>query len=86
MSDWRRSLPPDTPNFFFINIPADQPTQFAQFLEERGAQHVRVRPMVRARMTHINGKAIDEIKFAYAARPELREPRPEHHLDRRAQS
>ena len=22
LSDWRRSLPPDTPNFFFVNIPA----------------------------------------------------------------
>lgn len=64
MTDWRRSLPPDTPNFFFINIPADQPTQFAKFLEERGAQQVRVRPMVRARMTHINGKAIEDIDFA----------------------
>ena len=64
MSDWRRSLPPDTPNFFFVNIPADQPTQFARFLEERGAQQVRVRPMVRARMTHINGKPIEKIRFA----------------------
>ena len=64
LADWRRSLPPDTPNFFFVNIPAEQPRDFAQFLEERGAQHVRVRPMVRARMTHINGKPIEDIKFA----------------------
>ena len=64
LSDWRRSLPPDTPNFFFVNIPADQHQQFAQFLEERGAEHVRVRPMVRARMTHINGKPVEDIKFA----------------------
>jgi putative ABC transport system permease protein len=64
LTDWRRSLPPDTPNFFFINIPADQPGEFARFLEERGAAHVRVRPMVRARMTHINGKPIEDIRFA----------------------
>jgi putative ABC transport system permease protein len=64
LADWRRSLPVDTPNFFFVNIPAEESTQFAQFLEERGAQHMRVRPMVRARMTQINGKAIEEIKFA----------------------
>jgi putative ABC transport system permease protein len=64
LSDWRRSLPPDTPNFFFVNIPADQHQQFAQFLETRGAEHVRVRPMVRARMTHINGKPVEGIKFA----------------------
>jgi putative ABC transport system permease protein len=63
LSDWRRSLPEDTPNFFFINIPADQSEQFATFLRDRGAQDVRVRPMVRARMTHINGKPVEEIAF-----------------------
>jgi putative ABC transport system permease protein len=63
LSDWRRSLPADTPNFFFINIPADQSEQFATFLRERGARDVRVRPMVRARMTHINGKPLEEIAF-----------------------
>jgi len=64
LSDWRRSLPPDTPNFFFVNIPADQDTAFAQFLEGHGALDVRVRPMVRARMTHINEKPIEDIEFA----------------------
>jgi putative ABC transport system permease protein len=64
LADWRRSLPADTPNFFFINIPSDQHEQFGRFLEERGASDVRVRPMVRARMTHINGKEVADIKFA----------------------
>jgi putative ABC transport system permease protein len=63
MTDWRRSLPADTPNFFFINIPSDQSEAFAKFLRDRGAQDVHVRPMVRARMTHINGKAMEDIKF-----------------------
>jgi len=63
LNDWRRSLPADTPNFFFINIPPDQHQAFTTFLEEHGAQHARARPMVRARMTHINGTAIDDIKF-----------------------
>ena len=63
LADWRRSLPEDTPNFFFINIPPDEHEQFTAFLEERGAKHARARPMVRARMTHINGTAVDDIKF-----------------------
>jgi len=63
LNDWRRSLPPDTPNFFFINIPPDQHQDFAQFLQDRGAERARALPMVRARMTHINGKPIDELKF-----------------------
>jgi putative ABC transport system permease protein len=64
LNDWRRSLPADTPNFFFINIPADDHQAFAKFLAERGAQRARALPMVRARMTHINGQAIDQLKFA----------------------
>jgi putative ABC transport system permease protein len=64
LDDWRRSLPADTPNFFFINIPPDERDQFAQFLNDRGAQRAQVMPMVRARMTHINGKPIDDIQFA----------------------
>jgi putative ABC transport system permease protein len=63
LSDWRRSLPADTPNFFFINIPSDQSGEFAKFLEQRGAEQVRVRPMVRARMTQINGQDIESIQF-----------------------
>lgn len=64
LNDWRRSLPADTPNFFFINIPPDEHEAFGQFLAERGAERARALPMVRARMTHINGKAIDDMQFA----------------------
>ena len=64
LNDWRRSLPADTPNFFFINIPPDEHENFGKFLAERGAERTRALPMVRARMTHINGKAIDDMKFA----------------------
>ncbi|HET9865479.1 MAG TPA: FtsX-like permease family protein [Steroidobacteraceae bacterium] len=64
LNDWRRSLPADTPNFFFINIPPDRHQEFSSFLTERGAERARALPMVRARMTHINGKPIDDIQFA----------------------
>jgi putative ABC transport system permease protein len=63
LNDWRRSLPADTPNFFFINIPPDEHENFSRFLAERGAERTRALPMVRARMTHINGKSIDEMRF-----------------------
>jgi putative ABC transport system permease protein len=63
LNDWRRSLPADTPNFFFINIPPDEHENFGRFLADRGAERARALPMVRARMTHINGKAIDDMKF-----------------------
>ena len=63
LNDWRASLPVDTPNFFFINIPPDEHEAFAKFLTERGAERARALPMVRARMTQINGQAIDTMKF-----------------------
>ena len=64
LNDWRRSLPADTPNFFFINIPPDEAENFEKFLAARGAERARALPMVRARMTHINGKSIDGMTFA----------------------
>lgn len=64
LNDWRRSLPADTPNFFFINIPPDEHIAFERFLADRGAERARALPMVRARMTHINGKSIDDMTFA----------------------
>ncbi|HTU64464.1 MAG TPA: FtsX-like permease family protein [Steroidobacteraceae bacterium] len=64
LNDWRRSLPADTPNFFFINIPPDEHQDFDAFLAARGAERARALPMVRARMTHINGKPIDDMTFA----------------------
>src|SRR5690349_1006990 len=47
-----------------MNIPPDQHQDFTRFLEQRGAERTRALPMVRARMTHINGKPVDELKFA----------------------
>lgn len=63
-ADWRNSLPMDIPNYFFINIPPDDREEFLQFLRDRGAQVPRVLPMVRARMTHINGERIESMHFA----------------------
>ncbi|HKZ74322.1 MAG TPA: FtsX-like permease family protein [Steroidobacteraceae bacterium] len=62
--DWRNSLPEDIPNYFFINIPPAEREPFIRFLVERGAKIPRVLPMVRARMTHINGQLVDAMRFA----------------------
>jgi putative ABC transport system permease protein len=61
LKDWRASLPGDTPNFFMINIPAGETAEFLQFIEERGHPAPSLFPMIRARMTAINGKPIEEI-------------------------
>ena len=61
LKDWSASLPADTPNFFMINIPAAETAEFVQFVEQRGLGTPKLFPMIRARMTTINGTPIDEL-------------------------
>ena len=63
-NDWRRSLPEDLPNFFFINIPPDEREAFVGALQGQGARLSRVLPMIRGRLTHINGRPVESMQFA----------------------
>lgn len=63
-NDWRRSLPPDLPNYFFINIPPEEREAFVAQLREQGASFSRMLPMIRGRLTHINGQAVETMQFA----------------------
>jgi putative ABC transport system permease protein len=63
-ADWRASLPMDIPNYFFINIPPDERDAFIEFLHDHGAKTPRILPMVRARMTHIDGQPVENLQFA----------------------
>ncbi|MFL6604512.1 MAG: ABC transporter permease [Steroidobacteraceae bacterium] len=63
-SDWRRTLPADIPNYFFINIPPGDREAFVQFLKDRGAKTARVLPMLRGRLTHIKGRSVEDLKFS----------------------
>jgi putative ABC transport system permease protein len=58
--DWKRTLPPNLPNYFFINIPPAARTDFVRFLEGEGARTTRVLPMIRGRLTLINGRAVED--------------------------
>jgi putative ABC transport system permease protein len=62
-SDWRLTLPPNLPNYFFINIPPGERTHFVDFLGAHGARTTRVMPMIRGRLTSINGRSVDELHF-----------------------
>jgi putative ABC transport system permease protein len=63
--DWQRALPPNLPNYFFVNIPPGEREAFVKFLEERGARTTKVLPIIRGRLISINGHAVEE---AHAAR------------------
>lgn len=61
LEDWRASLSPDTPNFFMINIPDADTKDFSAFIEGRGLPAPKLFPMIRARMTGINGRPMEEV-------------------------
>jgi putative ABC transport system permease protein len=66
VSDWRASLPPDLPNYFFLNILPEQRTDFQRELISEGGKLERMLPMTRARMTAINGQSVAELHFTDA--------------------
>jgi len=63
MDTWRDSLPADAPNQFLINIQPFEVPQMQEFLSAQGMEVPRFVPMVRARMTAINGEDVDQISF-----------------------
>ena len=65
--DWRRTLPADLPNYFFVNIPPAQRDDFVRFVEAQGARTTRVLPMIRGRLTAINGRPVEALHGAGAA-------------------
>ncbi len=63
MDSWRDSLPADAPNQFLINIQPFEVPLMQRFLEQRDMQVPRFVPLVRARMTSINGQDVNQMSF-----------------------
>jgi putative ABC transport system permease protein len=62
LTDWRRSLPPNVPNNFLINIRPDERQGLQAFLDAHQFGKPTMYPMVRARMTAINSENATELK------------------------
>jgi putative ABC transport system permease protein len=63
LRDWRRSLPPDAPNYFMINIRPDQGTAVRAFFATRALPPTELVPLVRARLIEINGVPVEKLEF-----------------------
>jgi putative ABC transport system permease protein len=63
MDTWRDSLPADAPNQFMINIQPHEVPQMQDYLSSTDMPVPRFVPMVRARMTTINGEDVNQISF-----------------------
>ena len=55
---WQSAIPPNAPNRFMINIMEDQKIAIAQLLEDAGLDRPAFYPMVRGRLTEVNGQPI----------------------------
>ena len=63
METWRDSLPADAPNQFMINIQPYEVPEMQQFLASQNMDVPEFAPLVRARMTTINGQDVNQISF-----------------------
>ncbi len=63
LREWRASLPADAPNYFMINIRPDEGDALRAFFADRGLPPTELVPLVRARLTAINGVPADRIRF-----------------------
>ncbi len=61
---WQGSLPADAPNRFIVNIQQDQIKTLNTFFAGQGIAMPELHPMVRARLTHINERAVSAADYS----------------------
>jgi putative ABC transport system permease protein len=61
LTDWRKSLPSDVPNNFLVNIGPEERAPLEEFLKSHGFGEPTLYPMIRARMTAVNGVPSESI-------------------------
>ena len=81
LARWQQQLPPESPNYFLINIAPEQVAAVKTFLAGHHVTATEFYPIVRARLTQINGQAAENNKDE-ALNRELnltwRSERPDH--------
>ncbi|WP_336368587.1 ABC transporter permease [Marinobacter sp. C2H3] len=60
LDDWKGQLPADAPNHFLINIAPEARADVARFWQDRGRPLADLYPMVRGRLTELNGQPIKQ--------------------------
>ncbi len=60
---WRQATPPDAPNRFVINLQPDQGEDFKRMLVDAGVSRYDWYPMIRGRLTAINGQPVAPSSF-----------------------
>jgi putative ABC transport system permease protein len=75
LTGWQNRLPEDAPNQFLINIQSGEVESLREFFSDRGLQSPEIFPMIRARLSRINGRHVgaDDYQDARAKRLVSRE-------------
>jgi putative ABC transport system permease protein len=63
LEGWRQTLEEDAPNHFLINIQPDERGPVAALFEQNGMAAPEFTPLVRARMTTINGESVKDREY-----------------------
>jgi putative ABC transport system permease protein len=64
LAAWQAKVPPDAPNRFLINVQPGQRAAIAEFFGRAGLPAPRLEPMVRGRLTSVNGRGIGPRDYA----------------------
>jgi len=73
MQNWRASLPPDAPNHFIINVLPEQVDGVRAALRAATGSDTVLYPMIRGRLTEINGRRLDTAQYEDARARRLAE-------------
>ncbi len=61
--EWHASLPADAPNYFMINIRPEEGDAVRAFFAARGRPDTELVPLVRARLSAVNGVPVERLHF-----------------------
>ncbi len=64
LASWQRSVPPDAPNRFVINIQPEQRAPVEELFAAQGLARPQLLPMVRGRLVAINGRPVFPADYA----------------------
>jgi putative ABC transport system permease protein len=68
MNAWRSATPPDAPNHFVINVMPDQKAELARRLAAAHVPEVALYPMIRGRLTAVNGNPVTAATYQDGAK------------------
>jgi putative ABC transport system permease protein len=64
LASWKKTLPPDAPNRFLVNIQPDQVEAVQAFFRDNGIRPPELFPMIRGRLIALNGRPISSADYA----------------------